>query len=302
MHIRLTLGAPRCSRGGHGRLSCPGERWWLGTHHGTIAPQHLDYYIDEFTFRFNRRTSHRRGKLFYRLVQQALQVDPVPWHEVARRQGVPNHNEWVSLERTGYALYSILHPRPQSGRGSSACIIPADSRSDMVLGARLRFGRRSGSRRGRTASPGGLPPCRMMAGNGPPEPGVKIPMSSESSEEGPIVRQDGSRIRPAPPRSAVLSIALVPRLRADGRPLDDGSLGKGCRAPADILGSRPPTPKPNPGSVSTTDSWHSPGSTERVERFEKRKTKKIRVSRIDAPHTMFPHQNGGVGVMHQVAR
>jgi len=34
--------------------------------------------LDEFTFRFNRRTSKSRGKLFYRLVQQAMMVDPAP--------------------------------------------------------------------------------------------------------------------------------------------------------------------------------------------------------------------------------
>lgn len=54
------------------------KRWWLGTHQGAIAPEHLSYYLDEFTFRFNRRTSHSRGKLFYRLIEQALQIDPVP--------------------------------------------------------------------------------------------------------------------------------------------------------------------------------------------------------------------------------
>ncbi|MDA2919521.1 IS1595 family transposase, partial [Desulfobacterota bacterium AH_259_B03_O07] len=37
----------------------------------------LDYYLDEFTFRFNRRTSKSRGKLFYRLVKQSLEVPPV---------------------------------------------------------------------------------------------------------------------------------------------------------------------------------------------------------------------------------
>ena len=59
------------------------NRWWLGTHQGAILPRHLDYYLDEFTFRFNRRTSRQRGKLFYRLVQQALNVDPVSWSDVA---------------------------------------------------------------------------------------------------------------------------------------------------------------------------------------------------------------------------
>lgn len=54
------------------------KRWWLGTHQGAISSEHLAYYLDEFTFRFNRRTSRSRGKLFYRLIQQALQIDPVP--------------------------------------------------------------------------------------------------------------------------------------------------------------------------------------------------------------------------------
>jgi len=54
------------------------KRWWLGTHQGAISPKHLEYYLDEFTFRFNRRTSRSRGKLFYRLIEQALLIDPVP--------------------------------------------------------------------------------------------------------------------------------------------------------------------------------------------------------------------------------
>jgi len=54
------------------------KRWMMGTHQGAIQPSHLDYYLDEFTFRFNRRTSRSRGKLFYRLLQQAAMVDPWP--------------------------------------------------------------------------------------------------------------------------------------------------------------------------------------------------------------------------------
>ena len=53
-------------------------RWLLGTHQGAVSHEYLDYYLDEFTFRFNRRTSRSRGKLFYRLVQQATAIDPVP--------------------------------------------------------------------------------------------------------------------------------------------------------------------------------------------------------------------------------
>ena len=54
------------------------KRWLLGTHHGGQQTSYLPCYLDEFTFRFNRRTSKSRGKLFYRLVQQALLVDPAP--------------------------------------------------------------------------------------------------------------------------------------------------------------------------------------------------------------------------------
>ena len=55
------------------------KRWLLGTHQGAIGHEHLDCYLEEFTFRFNRRTSASRGKLFYRLAQQAVLVAPVPF-------------------------------------------------------------------------------------------------------------------------------------------------------------------------------------------------------------------------------
>jgi hypothetical protein len=57
----------------------------------------LDYYLDEFTFRFNRRTSRHRGKLFYRLVQQAVAIDPAPYaslvkHVRSGRRRTRRHN------------------------------------------------------------------------------------------------------------------------------------------------------------------------------------------------------------------
>ena len=52
------------------------KRWLLGTYQGAVRPSHLAYYLDEYTFRFNRRSCTSRGKLFYRLVQQAMMVDP----------------------------------------------------------------------------------------------------------------------------------------------------------------------------------------------------------------------------------
>ena len=58
------------------------KRWLLGTHQGAVSAEHLDYYLDEFTFRFNRRTSRSRGKLFYRLLQQAVQVGPTTYQSM----------------------------------------------------------------------------------------------------------------------------------------------------------------------------------------------------------------------------
>jgi len=60
------------------------KRWLLGTHQGAVRHEHLDYYLDEFTFRFNRRTSTHRGKLFFRLLQNAIQVDPVSYHQITK--------------------------------------------------------------------------------------------------------------------------------------------------------------------------------------------------------------------------
>jgi transposase-like protein len=54
------------------------KRWLLGTHQGSVQPHQLDYYLDEFTFRFNRRHSRYPGLLFYRLLQEAVATEPIP--------------------------------------------------------------------------------------------------------------------------------------------------------------------------------------------------------------------------------
>jgi transposase-like protein len=53
------------------------KRWLLGTHQGAVQHSHLEYYLDEYTFRFNRRTSKSRGLLFYRLISQAIDLEPI---------------------------------------------------------------------------------------------------------------------------------------------------------------------------------------------------------------------------------
>jgi len=55
-----------------------------------VTHEHLDYYLDEFTFRFNRRGSRSRGKLFYRLVQQAVAVDPAPYESLIKYAQFPS--------------------------------------------------------------------------------------------------------------------------------------------------------------------------------------------------------------------
>jgi len=53
------------------------KRWILGTHQGSFVPVHLQSYLEEFTFRFNRRTSRSRGLVFRRLLEQAVVIGPV---------------------------------------------------------------------------------------------------------------------------------------------------------------------------------------------------------------------------------
>jgi transposase-like protein len=53
------------------------KRWILGTHQGSVTPEHLQSYLEEFTFRFNRRTSNSRGLVFRRLIEQAVATEPV---------------------------------------------------------------------------------------------------------------------------------------------------------------------------------------------------------------------------------
>jgi transposase-like protein len=60
------------------------KRGLMGIQHGSVSKQQLDYYLDEFVFRFNRRSSPDRGMLFYRLVQQAVAIEPTPVKDIKR--------------------------------------------------------------------------------------------------------------------------------------------------------------------------------------------------------------------------
>ena len=74
------------------------KRWLLGTHQGGVQHNQLDYYLDEFTFRFNRRTSRSRGQLFYRLIQQAVQVEPAPYNVLITLRQSTGRDESGQLE------------------------------------------------------------------------------------------------------------------------------------------------------------------------------------------------------------
>ena len=69
------------------------KRWLLGTHQGAVQHSHLEYYLDEYTFRFNRRSSKSRGLLFYRLLRQAIDVGPVLESELKTQKSDPTSQE-----------------------------------------------------------------------------------------------------------------------------------------------------------------------------------------------------------------
>ncbi len=66
------------------RIAALLKRWLLGTHQGAVSPKHLDYYLDEYTFRFNRRTSKSRGLLFYRLMQQSVVATALSYKQLIK--------------------------------------------------------------------------------------------------------------------------------------------------------------------------------------------------------------------------
>jgi transposase-like protein len=65
------------------RVASLAKRWLGGTHQGAVSHEHLGYYLDEYTFRFNRRTSQSRGMLFYRLLQNAVVMGATPYESIS---------------------------------------------------------------------------------------------------------------------------------------------------------------------------------------------------------------------------
>jgi len=64
------------------RVASLAKRWLLGTHQGSVGETHLQSYLDEFVFRFNRRRSRSRGLVFYRVIELAISHDPVRYRDL----------------------------------------------------------------------------------------------------------------------------------------------------------------------------------------------------------------------------
>ena len=123
------------------------KRWLLGTHQGSVGPEHLDAYLNEFTFRFNRRGSRRRGLLFYRLLEQ---VDP-------RR---PDHIPKPDRQPTPRTpTTNAANPLPGTPARREAVARPNLTQIDTPL-----RGRPVSSMKGRVLSRGGWPFLTLVCG------------------------------------------------------------------------------------------------------------------------------------------
>jgi transposase-like protein len=85
LNIKASSGPAHVSLPAVHRIASLFKRWLLGTHQGSVDPRHLQAYLEEFTFRFNRRTSRRRGLLFYRLLELAVDAPPRPYRAIVAR-------------------------------------------------------------------------------------------------------------------------------------------------------------------------------------------------------------------------
>ena len=89
------------------RIASLVKRWLLGTHQGSVDEAHLQAYLDEFVFRFNRRTSRSRGLVFHRVMELAVGHHPVRYSDLIvdrrpKRNPPPGRPGWghpPSLER-----------------------------------------------------------------------------------------------------------------------------------------------------------------------------------------------------------
>jgi transposase-like protein len=85
------------------------QRWLLGTHQGRVSREHLDAYLNEFTFRFNRRRSRRRGLLFYRLLELAIGADPITYRSLVVNPAPTGRRSAVPPRPGRVAMVSAVH-------------------------------------------------------------------------------------------------------------------------------------------------------------------------------------------------
>lgn len=129
------------------RVSAEVKRWLLGTHQGAVSLMQLDYYLDEFCFRFNRRYSNHRGRLFYTLVVNAARTPPRPYTELLSqtRGAKQRRREREGRERRAKSDDRMRNPavsRSQPRR-------PGGGRTRLGEGATPRIRREVPGRRGR---------------------------------------------------------------------------------------------------------------------------------------------------------
>jgi len=91
------------------RIAALAKRWLLGTHQGAVDREHLPSYLNEFVFRFNRRTSRNRGLVFMRVLQFAVGHDPVRYRELIKHPR-PRETPPVPPGATGHPP-SLERPR-----------------------------------------------------------------------------------------------------------------------------------------------------------------------------------------------
>ena len=95
------------------RIASLVKRWLLSTHQGAVEGDHLQAYLDEFCFRFNRRSSRQRGLLFYRLLDQAVCTDPVRYDDLVVAPGPSKRTSPIPPRTKRVAVESLAGPRLQ---------------------------------------------------------------------------------------------------------------------------------------------------------------------------------------------
>ena len=114
------------------------QRWLLGTHQGAVTPEHLDAYLNEFTFRFNRRRSRRRGLLFYRLVEQAILAEPITYRSLIANPSPTGRRPTRATQPGRVATVAAVH-RPWR---QSPAILVSLSQIDSPFRSKRERGRR----------------------------------------------------------------------------------------------------------------------------------------------------------------